>query len=142
MQETSAGGVVYVNLDGEIQIQLIQDRYGKITLAKGKREPGESIEQTALREIWEETGVHGQLVQLIEKVAYHYRTPAELTIDKEVYYYLVQATSSSLIPQIEEITQVAWYSPQDAWTLQLEQGYANNTHVLQSAFQLLGIEVV
>ena len=59
MKEISAGGVVFRKVDGELQIQLIQDRYGKISLPKGKMEPGETIEQTALREIVEETGIEG-----------------------------------------------------------------------------------
>ena len=51
MKEISAGGVVFRRVDGALQIQLIQDRYGKISLPKGKMEPGETVEQTALREI-------------------------------------------------------------------------------------------
>ena len=35
-KEISAGGVVYRNVNDQIQIQLITDRYGKISFAKGK----------------------------------------------------------------------------------------------------------
>ena len=56
MVEISAGGLVYRMEKDELQVQMIQDRYGKITLPKGKMEAGETIEETALREILEETG--------------------------------------------------------------------------------------
>jgi 8-oxo-dGTP pyrophosphatase MutT (NUDIX family) len=42
-------------------IQLILDRYGKVKLAKGKMEVGETVEQTAHQEIQEETGVVGEI---------------------------------------------------------------------------------
>ena len=41
MKEISAGGVVYRRTEeGKLQIQLIQDRYGKVSLPKGKMEAG------------------------------------------------------------------------------------------------------
>lgn len=57
----SAGGVVYRYHAGALQIQLILDRYGKHSLPKGKMEAGETIEETALREIREETGIVGSI---------------------------------------------------------------------------------
>src|SRR5690606_19580309 len=54
MKEISAGGVVYRRTkSGAIEVQLIQDRYGRTSLPKGKMEPGETVEETALREIVE-----------------------------------------------------------------------------------------
>ena len=75
MKEISAGGVVYKRIDGRIDIQLIQDRYGKISLPKGKMEPGETVEQTALREILEETGIEGRIVTLLEIIKYRFSHP-------------------------------------------------------------------
>ena len=59
--QISAGGVVYRHHEGALQIQLILDRYGKTSLPKGKMEAGETVEQTALREICEETGIVGSI---------------------------------------------------------------------------------
>jgi 8-oxo-dGTP pyrophosphatase MutT (NUDIX family) len=140
MTEISAGGVVYAHIDNQLMIQLIQDRYGRITLAKGKMELGETTEQTALREILEETGVHGKLGPLLEKIEYQFKTD-EKSIDKEVYYYLVEALDTQLHAQVEEIAGVAWFTPTDAWSKQLQFGYSNNTSVLKHALQLLEVEV-
>lgn len=93
MKEISAGGVVYRRTpEHGLQIQLIQDRYGKVSLPKGKMEPGETVEETALREIAEETGLQGRIVEPIDQIKYQYRHEAKGLVDKEVHYYLVEAT--------------------------------------------------
>ncbi|NEW05184.1 NUDIX domain-containing protein [Paenibacillus sp. SYP-B3998] len=141
MKEISAGGVVFRRQNGELQIQMIQDRYGKMTLAKGKMEPGETVEETALREILEETGIHGQIVESVEMIAYQYTNPSVGLVDKEVHYYLVEAIDGSLQAQVEEIRGVEWLEPQEAWRQQQESGYDNNNSVLGTALLKLGIEV-
>jgi 8-oxo-dGTP pyrophosphatase MutT (NUDIX family) len=139
--EISAGGVVFRRRDGQLEIQLIEDRFGRMTLAKGKMEPGETVEQTALREIQEETGITGQLSAPLNVISYFYEHAQLGLIQKEVHYYLVEANSGELQAQVEEITGVAWYSPLKAWKLQSESGYDNNDEVLRLAFEKLGVEV-
>lgn len=140
MKELSAGGVVYRRRGHELEIQLIQDRYGKISLAKGKREAGETMEQTALREIWEETGIRGRIDEKLDTIYYQY-IQSHGTVHKEVHYFLVEAKAGKLISQVEEIRSVAWYSPQDAWAKQREFGYENNDCILQKAFEKLSVSV-
>ncbi|TJY43441.1 NUDIX domain-containing protein [Cohnella pontilimi] len=142
MKEISAGGVVYRNRNGSLEIQMIEDRFGKMTLAKGKMEPGETVEQTALREILEETGIAGRIEAPLCVVGYQYDAGERGTVEKEVHYYLVEAEEGQLQAQVEEISGVAWYSPQDAWQLQLSSGYDNNREVLAKALARLGIESV
>jgi 8-oxo-dGTP pyrophosphatase MutT (NUDIX family) len=139
--EISAGGVVFRRRDGQLEIQLIEDRFGRKTLAKGKMEPGETVEQTALREIQEETGIMGQLSAPLTVISYFYEHTQLGLIQKEVHYYLVEANSGQLQAQVEEITGVAWYNPLEAWKLQRESGYDNNDEVLRLAFEKLGVEV-
>ncbi|MBP1992866.1 NUDIX hydrolase [Paenibacillus eucommiae] len=142
MKEISAGGVVFRREEnGALQVQMIQDRYGKITLAKGKMEPGETVGQTALREIWEETGITGSLGELLEVIMYQYSNANSEIIDKEVHYYLVEAISGELQAQVEEIRGVEWLEPLDAWQKQQQAGYDNNDSVLRKALQILGFEV-
>lgn len=141
MKEISAGGVVYRPTSHGLEVQLIQDRYGKMTLAKGKMEPGETIEQTALREILEETGIKGEIVAPLEMITYQYTVPSVGVIDKEVHYYLVETVGGSLHAQIEEIRGVEWFSPDDAWRKQRKKGYDNNDNVLRKALFLLGYKV-
>ncbi|TVY09120.1 NUDIX hydrolase [Paenibacillus cremeus] len=141
MKEVSAGGVVFRRVGGDIQVQMIQDRYGKITLPKGKMEPGETVEQTALREILEETGIQGTILKPLEMITYQFNLTGVGVVDKEVHYYLVEATGGTLQAQIEEIRGVEWLHPLDAWHQQTNSGYGNNDSVLQKALIALGYEV-
>lgn len=140
-KEISAGGVVYRNTEEGLEIQLIVDRYAKTSLAKGKMEPGETIEETALREIQEETGMIGKIIEPVDVIKYTYEHSSLGTVDKEVHYYLVEALSGDLQPQVEEIKGVAWYKPLEAWEKQKQNGYDNNDKILKQALQKLGIEV-
>ncbi|MCA0754603.1 NUDIX domain-containing protein [Paenibacillus sp. N4] len=142
MKEISAGGVVYRHTDqGKLQIQLIQDRYGKVSLPKGKMEPGETVEQTALREIAEETGLIGSIIAPIDQIKYQYDHQTLGKVDKEVHYYLVEAVGGTLQAQVEEIRGVDWFDPLEAWKRQKNSGYDNNHRIVAGALQLLGIEV-
>lgn len=140
-KEISAGGVVYRRRDEVLEIQLIEDRFGRMTLAKGKMEQGETVEQTALREIQEETGILGKITAPLNIITYLYEHAEWGTVQKEVHYYLVEAGEGLLQAQVEEITGVAWYEPLAAWQLQRDSGYDNNDEVLRLAFRNLGVEV-
>jgi 8-oxo-dGTP pyrophosphatase MutT (NUDIX family) len=142
MKEISAGGVVYRRTKaGHIEIQLIQDRYGRTSLPKGKMEPGETVEETALREILEETGIQGTIQEPLALIEYQYKHAEKGQIDKEVHYYLVEASEGELIAQIEEIRGVAWYEPQKAWEKQQASGYDNNDDILRRALHKLGLSI-
>lgn len=141
VQEISAGGVVYRHREGRLEIQLIEDRFGKMTIAKGKQEPGETIEQTALREIEEETGIVGELIDRIMVGGYTYEHGTLGKVEKTVYYFLVEAREGDLVAQVEEIAGVSWYSPEDAWELQRTRGYDNNNELVRAALGKLGHKV-
>nr|WP_202128711.1 NUDIX domain-containing protein [Paenibacillus dendrobii] len=139
--EISAGGVVFRKVGDRLEVQLIMDRYGKISLAKGKMEPGETVEETALREIEEETGIVGKIVSPVDIIKYKYMNPVHGEVDKEVHYFLVEARGGSLRPQIEEISGVSWYAPAEAWLQQEQEGYDNNDVIVRKALAQLGIHV-
>lgn len=57
----SAGAVLYTVIGGERRYVLVREKNGSYGLPKGHVEPGETLAQTALREVWEETGVTATL---------------------------------------------------------------------------------
>lgn len=140
MKEISAGGVVYRKNGNKTELLLIEDRYMKASLPKGKQEDGETIEETALREIQEETGIIGKIIKPLETIHYNYFHPVLGSIQKEVHYYLVEAISGNLKPQIEEINKVDWLSFEDLWKKQKSYGYENNVSVLKKACKFLGLD--
>ena len=107
-KELAAGGVVFRQLSGKIQLLFIKDRYGKWALPKGKLEQGETSEKAALREICEETSVDGEIVAKLHSIEYQYQHPGKGLMDKKVDYYLVKALSDDILPQVGEVLEVVW----------------------------------
>lgn len=138
MKEISAGGLVYKKVNNDINILIIEDRFQKISIPKGKQEEGETLEETAIREIEEETGIQGIIKDKLETVSYQYLHKERGEIDKEVTYYLVEAIGGEIETQIEEINKVYWLDVEQAKILQLEKGYDNNHIVFEKGFLLLG----
>lgn len=115
-----AGGGLVINEAGEL---LFIFRRGKWDLPKGKLDDGETIEECAVREIQEETGL--QQVELKKHLITTWHTYDESGhhILKETAWYLLSASKKqALTPQtVEQITQIEWVNPAD-----LEK-YVSNT---------------
>lgn len=137
MKEISAGGVVYKREGNKIKVLLIEDRYQKITIPKGKQEPGETLAETALREIKEETGIEGKIIQPLDVVHYQYNGAERGLIDKEVTYYLVESTGGQLTVQEEEINEAFWADLDEAQELHQQKGYMNNESIMEQAYRYL-----
>jgi 8-oxo-dGTP diphosphatase len=73
-REFSAGGVLVRTIQGRPHVAAIRPRgkTGVWALPKGKIDPGESAAEAALREVREETGVEGRLVEKLGDVRYVY----------------------------------------------------------------------
>jgi 8-oxo-dGTP pyrophosphatase MutT (NUDIX family) len=104
-----AGGGLVLNDEGGL---LMIFRRGKWDLPKGKLDAGETIEQCAVREVKEETGLaaveHGELIG----ITYHeYFDPyLKEEVVKESHWYAMRARGEQLlVPQTEEdITEIKW----------------------------------
>ncbi len=102
----AAGGLVKNESDQALMIF----RRGKWDLPKGKLDPGESLEDCAVREVQEETGL--KKVKLIKPLVVTYHTYHEGTkfILKESHWYLMESSATeNLEPQTEEdIHEIRW----------------------------------
>ena len=97
--QKAAGGKV-LNSKNEV---LFIYRFSKWDLPKGKLEKGESIEQCAIREVEEECGVDGLIIEKPLETTYHIFERKGKTILKVTYWYLMKTESNKpLTPQIEE----------------------------------------
>jgi 8-oxo-dGTP pyrophosphatase MutT (NUDIX family) len=77
------------------------------TLPKGTPNDGESIDQTALREVAEETGLEVRILAPVGAIEYFF-TEAGRRIHKTVHYFLMEATGGSLDSHDHEFDEVAW----------------------------------
>lgn len=107
----AAGGIVS-NPQGEI---LFIKRLGKWDLPKGKIEKGESLEQAALREVEEETGLQELILEDFINNTFHLYTERNGTrVLKTTYWFKMSYVGEGEAkPQIEEgITEVSWKNNQ------------------------------
>ena len=130
--ETAAGGVVF----RKGQILLIEDAYGRVTFPKGIVEEGESPREAALREIEEETGIRGRIVDDLGSTFYTYEDDRG-QVSKEARFFLVEAMSGSLAPQLEEIEGAWWESAGRVRETLADRGYEANLAVLDRALRWL-----
>jgi len=105
----AAGGVV-TNTKGKI---LFIYRNDKWDLPKGKLDKGETIEEAALREVREETGVKGLAIDDFLQKTYHiFKRNGEYRL-KQVYWFLMSTDYSGKLrgQEDEGITKVKWLGP-------------------------------
>lgn len=106
----AAGGIVECN--GHV---LLINRNGKWDLPKGKVEKDEQLNETALREVQEETGLnHLRAIKRIEDTYHVYDTYGKDTIKKTAWYVMSVDSMQEGIPQVEEgITELKWVKKEE-----------------------------
>ncbi|MBV8927729.1 MAG: NUDIX hydrolase [Mycobacteriaceae bacterium] len=114
VHETSAGGLVVDGLDGPRDEQVAAligrvDRRGRMlwSLPKGHIEQGETAEQTAMREVAEETGIRGDVVASLGSIDYWFVTEGR-RVHKTVHHYLLRFLDGELSDDDLEVSEVAW----------------------------------
>ena len=117
VREISSGGVVYRRHKGVTEVALIRVR-DKWRLPKGKVEEGEGLQETALREVREETGLEGRMVAKLGDITYWYtnktREGETIRIFKRVYFYLIRRLRGDIDRHDEEVEEVSWLPSEEA----------------------------
>lgn len=105
----AVGAIVYrLSETGQLQILLIKKRGGMWTLPKGKAKRGEDNHTALLRELAEETGLTGQVGEMVSQATYTIVKGGRRR-RKIVTYYLVHGTGGQVAPGgAEGIEQVRW----------------------------------
>lgn len=113
-KEKSCGAIVFKRAKDGIKYLLLHYEAGHWDLPKGHQEKNEKEEQTALREIKEETGIED--IQLVENfretISYYYKRGQE-TIFKEVIFFLAQSATDEVTISKEHIGY-AWLNYEHA----------------------------
>lgn len=114
---TSAGGIVIRFQDAVPQFVVgrrRRERDGAAwTLPKGTPISGETLEQTAVREVGEETGLKVRIVSPLDAIKYTF-VQRGTRIHKTVHYFLMEPIGGSLEDHDHEFEEVRWISFQDA----------------------------
>ncbi|MGE3267935.1 MAG: NUDIX hydrolase [Chloroflexota bacterium] len=109
VRDVSAGGVAYRHGPGGIEVVLVgRSEPERWVLPKGTPNRGESLDQTAVREVAEETGIQVRLIRPLHEIQYwfalrgvrHYKT---------VHFYLMEAIGGDTALHDHEYDEAVWF---------------------------------
>ena len=114
---TSAGGIVYRFRDSVPELVVGRRRRERDsytwTLPKGTPNPGETLEETALREVCEETGLTVKILSPLDAIRYTF-VQRGTRIHKTVHYFMMLPTGGAFQSHDHEFEEVRWISFDDA----------------------------
>jgi 8-oxo-dGTP pyrophosphatase MutT (NUDIX family) len=134
-EATSAGGVVYRDEEGSLLFALCgRTCTGTWNLPKGTPDDGETLEQTALREVREETGLEVEIEAPLGEIEYWFTRSSE-RFHKRVHFYLMGERGGSFDDHDPEFDVVEWFpAVQAAGTLT----FPSEAEVVRRAIETLG----
>ena len=131
LQEKSCGGIVWRERDGKREYLIIRHNGGHWSFPKGHVENNETEEETATREIREETGLLTVIDTSFRSVVTY--SPKNGVV-KDVVFFLASVIGGSEHAQEEEIAQLGWFPFEDACEIVT---FPTDTRVLESAEEFL-----
>lgn len=135
VDETSAGGVVLDAAHDRVAVIGRLDRRGRLlwSLPKGHIEAGETAEQTAVREVAEETGIHSRVLRPLGSIDYWF-VAEDRRVHKTVHHFLLEELGGELSDEDVEVTEVAWVPLRE---LEDRLAYADERRLVRRAAALL-----
>lgn len=127
-EEICAGGVV---IRGEKFIALRRHN-GVWLLPKGHVDPGETLEETSLREVEEETGLKATLGEKLGETSYSHTEGGRLH-QKRVHWYLMESQDGEPRPEEGMFTEVRWMTAQEISELTFE----HDRQLVRKAFSII-----
>jgi 8-oxo-dGTP pyrophosphatase MutT (NUDIX family) len=133
LTEHSYGGVC---VRGNEVAAIVPRGKRALALPKGGPEDGEAPEQTAAREVREETGVTGTVRAPLGDVVYHYRRSGR-RVRKTVSFFLLDYVEGSTDDHDHEVTEARWVPLDRART---ELTYPGEREMVENAIELLAAD--
>ena len=131
----SAGGVVFRGDGGNREVLLCgRSNDGLWCLPKGTPEQGESMQETALREVREETGVEVESEGIVGDIRYWFSRPQEgVRYYQTVRHYLFRPVGGDINNHDHEFDDVRWFPVEEALRLLT---YRNEGRILRQAVEM------
>ena len=131
IEATSCGGVVIYRGKILVLYERYKNKYEGWVLPKGTVEMGETHEETAIREVKEESGADAVIRRYVGTTHYNFSTSREI-VNKEVLWYLMSSESYYSKPQREEYFEDSgYYKYNEAFHL---LRFPNEKQILEKAY--------
>ncbi len=127
--EKACGAVVLRKQDTHLEVLLIQQNDGHWGFPKGHVEKHETEQETALREVREETGLEVEIFSSFRQETHYQPSPG---VHKDVVYFLARPVGGAESMQREELQDMQWLRLADA---QSAITYENDVELLRSAIR-------
>jgi len=127
----SAGGVIFRVVNDEFEVALISRRR-VWCLPKGLIEKGETVEEAALREVREETGLEGEIVEKIGEINYNFFRGKRYS--KTVHFFLLKCVGGSVRNHDFEADKVEWFPASRVLRILT---YVNERKIFEKAEEIL-----
>lgn len=109
--QVSSGGVIFRRHNNAIEIAMVAIKKGNVwCLPKGLVDNNETPEETALREVSEETGLRGRIIEKLGKITYWYYIKEDnAKCRKTVYFFLMEYELGDFADHDWEVDTVSWF---------------------------------
>ncbi len=131
--EKSCGAVVFTRVEGKIKYVLVQQLEGFYGFPKGHMEKGESQQETALREIYEELHLRPTMIEGFTATDEH-AIPGKQDVIKQMVYFLAEYRGQEIQYQKEELLSAPLVSYEEA--MEMFQ-YESSKRILKEANDFL-----
>jgi len=140
-RQVSSGGVIFRKNNVSIEIALIAVKGGKVwCLPKGIVDKGESPEMTAVREVAEETGLNGRIIEKLGEITYwFYIKEEEARCQKTVHFFLIEYEGGDISKHDSEVDMASWFPIDDALRM---ASYKGEKEMIEKAKEILKNENV
>lgn len=104
-KEKSCGNIVFKEIENKLYVLLVHHNLGHWGIPKGHVEINEKEEETAVREVFEETGINSYVIPGFRKIITY--SPKDDVL-KDVVFFIGKASDDNLTPQLTEVSEAKY----------------------------------
>ena len=132
-KEEYAGAVIFWRKGEKISWAMVHDIFGHWTFVKGHRQPDESLEEAALRQVKEEVGLTGAVITTLGLNTYPATTERGENVLRHVTYFLIETSETELtLEENAGLTAAQWFPMEDVMAT---KHYPDTNHIIEAAME-------